>query len=186
MELKLNTLAKSLSNKETEISFLKEKKLMLNLYQTTNITGYNYIEKYRHKSQQLNIQSSLINDIQNVILGGDIRNTWIDSIKFHDVPENQPITTSSKTSTKNTGVTIEGRYLVSLMDESSRKTDTNDRREKLIELNSIIQENLTNRFMELPMVKKLTKKVFSTDGKGDLFGRCYAHFEIHAELDTIK
>ena len=44
--------------------------------------------------------------------------------------------------------------------------DLESRRNELIDSNSLIQESLTQGITEIPQVTSLTKKVFSTEGKG--------------------
>ena len=57
------------------------------------------------------------------------------------------------------------------------KTETNQKRNNLIELNSQKQEALTQYLEALPFIKKVNKKTFSIEGKGDLFKRYFTHFK---------
>jgi len=79
-------------------------------------------------------------------------------------------------------VNIVGRYLVKLTAESKDLT-VEDRKDKLLENNGIRQESITNSFSEINGVRKIRKKVFSIEGKGDLYNRQFTHFEIELEID---
>jgi hypothetical protein len=73
-------------------------------------------------------------------------------------------------------VILSGRYLVRTKEEFS-ETDINEKRNHLIELNSKKQEALTQYLEALPFIKKVDKKTFSIEGKGDLFERYFTHFQ---------
>jgi hypothetical protein len=47
----------------------------------------------------------------------------------------------------------------------------------LIDLNSEKQEALTAYLNGVSVVEKIERKVFSIEGKGDLFGKYFTHFE---------
>ena len=79
-------------------------------------------------------------------------------------------------------VNIVGRYLVKLTAENLDLT-FEDRKDKLLENNGIRQESITNSFSEINGVGKIRKKVFSIEGKGDLYNRQFTHFEIELEID---
>ena len=173
-------------NKEIELSQVKEKKKNLIYYQSINQKGINFINDFRKETNRLYSHPRLINEIQNITLSGYIQNIWIDSINFVEpLPSSIPSSVKNQQSNFLT-VELQGRYLVSSTDEPNEKIDPNERREKLIDLNSIIQQNLTESLSKISMVQRLTKKSFSTDGKGDLFNRYYTHFEIQAEVDLLK
>ena len=173
-------------NKEIELSQVKEKKKNLIYYQSINQKGINFINDFRKETNRLYSHPRLINEIQNITLSGYIQNIWIDSINFVEpLPSSIPPSVKNQQSNFLT-VELQGRYLVSSTDEPNEKIDPNERREKLIDLNSIIQQNLTESLSKISMVQRLTKKSFSTDGKGDLFNRYYTHFVIQAEVDLLK
>ena len=175
-----------LKQKQNDISKIESKKDEIQFYQSINLTGFKYINDFRKESQRLNSQTRLINEIQNVTIAGNIENIWIDSINFSDQLNTSNYANDLPYNNKGLTIEIQGRYLVSSTDEISESTDSTDLRERLIDLNSAIQQNLTERLGNIPMFTRLTKKVFSTDGKGDLFKRFYTHFEIHAEVDLTK
>lgn len=66
------------------------------------------------------------------------------------------------------------------------KIDPSSRRNNLIDTNSLVQESLTQGITDIPQVASLTKTVFSTEGKGDLFNRYFTHFELELTLDLSK
>ena len=182
-KIKLISKTKLLKEKENEISLLEDKKYDLKVYQSINSDGFEYLSNFISKSKILYFQSRFINDVQNVVLSGDIKNTWIDSIQFIEPASVLGINRASKSIKNNTVVEIKGRYLVSLPESTSKTSNVEERQERLIELNSEIQDNLTGSLLNVPTVNKLFKKIFATDGKGDLFRRYYTYFEIHAQLD---
>ncbi len=61
--------------------------------------------------------------------------------------------------------------------ETFKESETNEKRNHLIELNSQKQEALTQYLEALPFIRKVDKKTFSIEGKGDLFKRYFTHFE---------
>ena len=79
-------------------------------------------------------------------------------------------------------VNITGRYLVKLTDSKSKLSD-DERKLALLEKNGLRQEELTGAFTKIKRIKKILRKVFSIEGKGDLYNRQFTHFEIELELD---
>jgi hypothetical protein len=55
-------------------------------------------------------------------------------------------------------------------------------REVLIDLNSKKQQALTEHLQRNPFILKVDEKVFSIDGKGDLFNRYFTHFSYEFTL----
>ena len=51
------------------------------------------------------------------------------------------------------------------------------KRNALIDRNSQKQAALTTYINDIPIVGKINRKVFSIEGKGDLFGKYFTHFE---------
>ena len=49
-----------------------------------------------------------------------------------------------------------------------------------------MQEELTQAIAEIKQVVKINKKVFSIEGKGDLYKRQFTHFEFELVLDLSK
>ena len=71
---------------------------------------------------------------------------------------------------------LSGRYLVRASEEELNASDE-EKRNTLIDLNSEKQEALTAYLNGVSVVEKIERKVFSIEGKGDLFGKYFTHFE---------
>ncbi len=170
------------SNKLNELNF---KKISLQTYETYNIKINEFLKQLDYLSETLYSQTRFINSLQNLTQSNEINNIWLDSIKYLE-GSTSLINTAANTSdlSNETLVNITGRYLVDLNDVG--KMDADSRRNNLIDANSLIQENLTQGIADIPQVSSLSKKVFSTDGKGDLFNRYFTHFELELTLDISK
>jgi type IV pilus assembly protein PilM len=146
-------------------------------------------------SQNINIREKLsphvysvqkfLNSLQAVIDPKVSENTWIDSMQF--IPNNVlPITQqieSGQIGTQNINLT--GRYLVKAnIKKSSPSSD--ERKLLLIEESGRMQEELTQAITGIKQVVKINKKVFSIEGKGDLYKRQFTHFEFELVLDLSK
>ena len=130
-------------------------------------------------------QTRFINSLQNLTQSEKINNIWLDSIKYLESSTNLSNTHfGPMNTTTEILVNITGRYLVELNDADIM--DANSRRNNLIDANSLIQETLTQAITVIPQVKSLSKKVFSTEGKGDLFNRYFTHFEMELSLELSK
>ena len=81
-------------------------------------------------------------------------------------------------------VNITGRYLVVPVNTATGNPDT--LRNYLVQTNSIIQEKLTEGVSNIPQVISMSKKIFSTEGRGDLFNRYFTHFELQLKIDLSK
>jgi len=126
-----------------------------------------------------------LNSLQAVIDPKVSENTWIDSMQF--VPNNVlPITQeieSGQIGTQNINLT--GRYLVKANTVKS-SSSTDERKLLLIEESGRMQEELTQAITGIKQVVKINKKVFSIEGKGDLYKRQFTHFEFELVLDLSK
>ncbi|HCY57612.1 MAG TPA: hypothetical protein DHU78_01980 [Opitutae bacterium] len=71
---------------------------------------------------------------------------------------------------------LSGRYLVRASEEELSASNEK-KRDTLIDLNSQKQEALTAYLNGVSVVEKIDRKVFSIEGKGDLFGKYFTHFE---------
>ena len=126
-----------------------------------------------------------LNSLQAVIDSKVSENTWIDSMQF--VPNNVlPITQEIESGDIGTqNINLTGRYLVKTnIKKSSSSTD--ERKLLLIEESGRIQEDLTQAIAGIKQVVKINKKVFSIEGKGDLYKRQFTHFEFELVLDLSK
>jgi hypothetical protein len=103
------------------------------------------------------------------------------------VPNNVlPITQeieSGQIGTQNINLT--GRYLVKANTKKS-SSSTDERKLLLIEESGRMQEELTQAITGIKQVVKINKKVFSIEGKGDLYKRQFTHFEFELVLDLSK
>jgi hypothetical protein len=126
-----------------------------------------------------------LNSLQSVIDPNVSENTWIDSMQF--VPNNFLPTTqeieSGKIGTQNVNLT--GRYLVKA-NTKKLSSSTDERKLLLIEESGRMQEELTQAIAAIKQVVKINKKVFSIEGKGDLYNRQFTHFEFELVLDLSK
>ena len=90
--------------------------------------------------------------------------------------QNQRVNGLNQSSKSIVSLELSGRYLVRLSD-TQLESENLVKRDTLIDLNSKKQEALTNYVNRIPIVKKINRKIFSIEGKGDLFGRYFTHFE---------
>jgi type IV pilus assembly protein PilM len=178
-------LKREIDYNQNTLQDLNSKKSTLNSYQHFN-TGLNsFLAKLAALSKQLHSQTRFINNLQILSQSDGINNIWIDSINYLEgTTTANNIKSVNNLSTVGTTVNISGRYLVDLSGGS--KSNSSNLRNDLIDANSLIQESLTKEIINIPQVLSLSKKVFSTEGKGDLFNRYFTHFELELTLDTSK
>ena len=82
---------------------------------------------------------------------------------------------NNKSPKPNRVLVLNGRFLV-------RDPNTESSRENLIQLNSVRQKALTESLEQCDFAKKILKKQFETEGRGDLFNRFYTYFHYEIEL----
>tara|TARA_B110000008_G_scaffold279183_1_gene325275 strand:- start:19308 stop:21071 length:1764 start_codon:yes stop_codon:yes gene_type:complete len=134
---------------------------------------------FRQKSFSCWVLQDFLNQLQSSLNHPDVSDTWFDELKFDELTENiAPRVNRNSLGKKNVmlKVILSGRYLVRTKEEFS-ESDINEKRNHLIELNSKKQEALTQYLEALPFIKKVDKKTFSIEGKGDLFERYFTHFQ---------
>ena len=121
---------------------------------------------------------SFLNELQDTLEHSEISDTWFDNLEIIIQEKNQNL--RNNTSKNNNKVTIKielsGRYLVRATDEELSGGGS-EKRNALIDLNSQKQAALTTYIQSIPIVGKIDQKVFSIEGKGDLFGKYFTHFE---------
>jgi hypothetical protein len=66
-----------------------------------------------------------------------------------------------------------------------KKLKEDEKRDQLIELDRTKKEKLTAYFDDIPFIKKIKRKSFSIEGKGDLFNRFFSHYEYEIMLDLL-
>ena len=178
-------LRRDLEFNSNNLNDLNSKKSSLDTYEDYNLKLFEFLKQLDYSNKCLHSQTRLINSLQNLTQSDEINNIWIDSIKYLEIFTNS---LNGSSGTQNnpvlTPVNITGRYLVELNDVNN--LDPESRRNNLIDANSLIQESLTQGITDIPQVTSLTKKVFSTEGKGDLFNRYFTHFELELSLDLSK
>ncbi len=182
-ERKFNTVLKEkLKSKEEALNKVGDQNKYLSAHQIINQKGVEFVTQFTRQSKLLYSQPRLINSFQAITQSEGIENIWIDSIQY--VPTNQNTSNNEAMPKTTCSLVLQGRYLLAVdVKESDSKGDKNN---KLIDANSAIQDLLTERLSGLPQVTKLEKKVFSTDGKGDLFNRFYTHFEIQLSINLAE
>jgi len=143
------------------------------------------LKQLDYLSKSLYSQTRFTNSLQNLTQSDEINNIWLDSIKYLESSANLINTPLDLDDTSNEAlVNITGRYLVELHDVD--KMDASSLRNNLIDSNSLIQETLIQGITNIPQVASLSKMVFSTEGKGDLFKRYFTHFELELTVDLSK
>ena len=148
-----------------KLNFLSAK-FLINLCKSTNHTA--------------SVQEFL-NSLQSVIDDPINENTWIDSVDFY-VQKPPAASLSSDVNQNSQRVKISGRYIVKIEQTQSPLRD-DQKRLALIDSNGKKQESLTNSISNIKQVSKVLNKVFSTEGKGDLYNRQFTHFEFDLNLD---
>ena len=122
-----------------------------------------------------------LNSLQSVIDDPINENTWIDSVDFY-IQKNPVISHLNQNSQR---VKISGRYIVKI-ESSDLPLKDDQKRLALIDSNGRKQESLSNSISNIKQVSKVFNKVFSTEGKGDLYNRQFTHFEFDLGLDLLR
>ena len=125
-----------------------------------------------------------LNSLQSVIDDPINENTWIDSVDFY-IQKNPVISVSSHLNQNSQRVKISGRYIVKI-ESSDLPLKDDQKRLALIDSNGRKQESLSNSISNIKQVSKVFNKVFSTEGKGDLYNRQFTHFEFDLGLDLLR
>jgi type IV pilus assembly protein PilM len=171
-----------ISSKELDETTTKNKDLYLT--QKLNQKASARIRELHSLSKQAFILQDFINQLQSLFDPSLNHNAWIDDLQF--LSKNTTINNSKyKQNTNNIDVItvkITGRYLVKLT-APKLKMSEDERKLALLEKNGQRQENITNAFSTIKRINKINKKIFSIEGKGDLYNRQFTHFEIELELN---
>ena len=118
----------------------------------------------------------LLNELQGSLDHQEVNDAWIDNFEIIIPERNENIRTGSKANGDNFKINLSGRYLVKASDDILSGPDA-EKRNTLIDLNSKKQAALTTYINNISVVEKIDRKVFSIEGKGDLFGKYFTHFE---------
>ncbi|MDC3282552.1 pilus assembly protein PilM [Opitutales bacterium] len=180
----IESVEEEIKHSNDELIVSKSRNQSLNLLQEINRSAsVRFSKLYNLSNQTTNIQQ-FINHLQSVFDRNVNDNAWIDELKFNTIkpPVGNTIRNEGAQTEDINVVNIVGRYLVKLTAENTDLT-FEERKDKLLENNGIRQESITNSFSEINGVRKIRKKVFSIEGKGDLYNRQFTHFEIELEID---
>ena len=144
-----------------------------------------HIDQREKLSQHVFSLQKFLNSLETIIDPKVSENTWFDTMHF--VPSNALFASddlgSSYVVTQNINLT--GRYLVTV-DTKKVPTSSDEKKLLLIEESGRMQEGLTKAISGIKQVVKIKKKVFSIEGKGDLYKRQFTHFEFDLVLDLTK
>ncbi len=128
----------------------------------------------------------MVNSLQQILSEADVKDTWYDQLNVYQETTSSSGRRGARSAKDENSVfklTLTGRYLVRI-DESKEIAENDDSsfREVLIDLNSKKQQALTEHLQNIPFISKVDEKVFSIDGKGDLFNRYFTHFSYEFTL----
>ena len=118
----------------------------------------------------------LLNELQGSLDHQEVNDAWIDNFEIIIPQRNENLRTGSKANRDNFKIKLSGRYLVKASDNILSGPDA-EKRNTLIDLNSKKQAALTTYINNISVIEKIDRKVFSIEGKGDLFGKYFTHFE---------
>ena len=175
-------LVLEVKEKKQTLSQIAIQKKSLEFHQKVNLKSRDYLNQFTQKSLQLYAQSRLINNLQNVTEKRGIENIWFDSLHTRD--EDTGNTNLIPYGETEVPIKVEGRYLVS--PDNYTDLTAEELRNILIDSNSKIQEILIDEITSIPQVVQVARKVFSTEGKGDLFERYFTHFEFEILIDLKR
>ena len=121
----------------------------------------------------------MLNQLQGTLDHPEVKDTWFDNLTLV-IESTKGVRRVSKESIEEAKnkikLELSGRYLVRASEEELSASDE-EKRNTLIDLNSEKQEALTAYLNGVSVVEKIERKVFSIEGKGDLFGKYFTHFE---------
>ena len=166
----------ALSDKVKQNELLKEKFTFIDKFNKLLLKRNIY---FREKSFSCWTLQDFLNQLQSSLNHADVSDAWFDELRFgnNQSSKNQNLNRStSKFETNKFKIILSGRYLIRIT-EGFTESQGAEKKNHLIELNSQKQEALTQYLESLPFIKKVEKKTFSIEGKGDLFKRYFTHFE---------
>ncbi len=122
----------------------------------------------------------LLNQLQGALDHPEVKDTWFDNFSLQIIGPKESsrrgVQKTSEIDADRIDLKVSGRFLVRA-DNGDLEAGENEKRNALIDLNSKKQEALTAYLSEMKHVEKINRKVFSIEGKGDLFGKYFTHFE---------
>lgn len=167
---------KVISKEIAENELLREKFIFT---ERLNKFAFERNEIFREKSFSCWLLQDFLNQLQSSLEHIDVSDAWFDELRFEEIPKKGIVSSVNMrrlNKAKSFKIILSGRYLIRAT-ETFEETETNQKRNHLIELNSQKQEALTQYLEALPFIKKVNKKTFSIEGKGDLFKRYFTHFK---------
>ena len=167
---------KEISEEIAENELLREKFIFT---ERLNKFAFERNKNFREKSFSCWLLQDFLNQLQSSLEHIDVSDAWFDELRFEEIPMKGGISSVNMrrmNKAKSFKIILSGRYLVRTT-ETFDESETNQKRNHLIELNSQKQEALTQYLEALPFIKKVNKKTFSIEGKGDLFKRYFTHFK---------
>jgi len=186
----INVIHKNTNNllkkEEKSLSEISEKQKEFNFIEKLTYEVFALSEPYLRTQNSCWGVINLINNLQDTISEEYVQDTWYD--EFHILqettgPPNIRNTGTSMRQTPTYKLKLTGRYLVKVEEYDEVDDDNSARfKEILIDLNSKKQQALTQRLQDIPQILKVNDKIFSIDGKGDLFNRYFTHFSYEFTL----
>jgi len=180
----LTSLTSSVKEASLELEKTKSSNKNLGLFVEINRVLDHHLRKQENLSSNVFSLQKFLNELQAILHPDISENTWIDTMEF------MPLTMSNNNGILSEKVDsqklkITGRYLVKL-ENSLNPSSIDDRKLLLIEESGRRQEKLTQAITEIDHVAKVNQKVFSIEGKGDLYKRQFTYFEFDLLLDLKK
>ena len=171
-EKEISDLRKELSEKKLVIKDLDEKKAKININKKLVDSMVKNSRDIINTEGMLYREFKLLESMEKLFRetpGGDL---WLDELET---------ITKQKNGQLFTFVKISGRYLVRLK-ETEKEMSKAQMMNLLIDQNTERQESLISTIKKLDIITAITKKSFSTEGKGDLFNRYFTHFHFELQL----
>jgi len=179
----LNLLNKNLSEQKTDSlqlsQELKSQKNLKSKFLFVDRLGNEIAKKnlpFLEKQKQCWQIHGILNELQGSLDHQEVNDAWIDNFEIIIPEKNENIRAASRGKEDNFKIKLSGRYLVKASDNILSGPDS-EKRNALIDLNSKKQAALTTYINNISVVEKIDRKVFSIEGKGDLFGKYFTHFE---------
>jgi hypothetical protein len=153
--------------KNNTINELEEKKARIRANQHFVRTATIHTNPLLNLKSTIFLQLSLLDSMEQLtesVEGGDL---WLDEFNTY---------TKQTGAENNLYLKISGRYLVRI-DDSEKPLKQEELMNALIDQNTLKQEEIIETISQLKIVRSISKKTFSIEGKGDLFNRYFTHFE---------
>ena len=164
-------LREDLADKRLQTKELDERLASIDVNKKFVIEAINYSSNLIETQDIMHEQFELLESMEQLFIetpGGDL---WLDEMQ----------TFSRQNADKTKFLKISGRYLVRLNEEEN-EMDEAEKINILIDRNTARQEALIETIKNLKIIEEITKKSFSTEGKGDLFNRFFTHFDFELRI----